>query len=36
MQVHDLGDLAVQVHDLGDGHEPKLGHGGLEAMVEVG
>ena len=24
------------VHDLGDRHEPKLGHGGLEAMVEVG
>jgi len=24
------------VHDLGDRHEPKLGHGGLEAKVEVG
>ena len=33
--------LAVQVHDLGDGLrfrllKPKLGHGGLEAIVEVG
>jgi len=33
--------LAVQVDDLGDGLrlrllKPKLGHGGLEAMVEVG
>ena len=35
------GVLAVQIHDLGDGLrfrllKPKLGHGGLEAIVEVG